>query len=136
MKNVLIKASVLTGLVVFGTSVYAQTRDDDRYYQEKRDENWWRGHVFQRVRDDLDHIQQLTPKLSTDEYRLVVVKKDLNDLQGKLNSGRYDEPALDRTIGAVEKVANDNTLSTRDRQLLLDDLRHLREFREHHDGVR
>jgi hypothetical protein len=135
VKHVLIKASVLTGLALFGMSVYAQDRED-RYYQENRDEAWWHGHLFQRVRDDLDHIQQNTPKVSTDEFRLVVVKKDLNDLQGKLESNRYDEPALDRTITAVEKVSNENSLSPRDRQLLLDDLRHLRDFREHHDGVR
>jgi hypothetical protein len=136
VKHVLIKASVLTGLVVFGTSVYAQNKDDDRYYQTNRDEGWWRGHLFERVRDDLDHIQQVTPKISADEYRLVVVKKDLNDLQSKMESNRYDEPALDRTIAAVEKVANDNNLSPRDKAMMLEDMRRLRDFREHHDGYK
>ncbi len=99
MKNVLIKASVLTGLVVFGACAYAQDRNEDRFYQN-RDEGFWRGHMFQRVRDDLDHIQQATPKISVDEYRLVETKRDLNDLQTKFDNGRYDEPALDRTIAA------------------------------------
>lgn len=136
MKHVLIKATVLTDLALLGTGVYAQNRDDDRYYQQNRDESWWRGHLFQRVRDDLDHIQQVTPKISADEYWLVVVKKDLNDLQGKLDSKRYDEPAMDRTIAAVERVSNDNNLSPRDRAMLQDDVRRLRDFREHHDGER
>src|ERR1700733_792270 len=105
MKNILIKASVLTGLVVFGTCVFAQDRGDDRFYQN-RDEGYWRGHVFQRVREDLDHIQQVTPKISVDEYRLVETKRDLNDMQSKFASGRYDEPALDRTIAALERVVN------------------------------
>ena len=135
MKNVLIKASVLTGLALFGTTVFAQNRDDDRFYQN-RDEGYWHGHVFQRVREDLDHIQQDTPKISVDEYRIVETKRDLNDLQGKFDSGRYDEPALDRTIAAVERVANDNSLLPRDRALLLEDVRRLRDFREHHEGVR
>jgi hypothetical protein len=135
VKHILIKASVLTGLVVFGTSVYAQNRDD-AYYQTNRDEGWWRGHLFQRVREDLDHIQQVTPKISTDEYRLVETKKDLNDLQSKMESSRYDEPQLDRTIAAVEKVVNDNNLSARDRTMLQEDLRRLRDFRTHHDGYR
>jgi len=65
-----------------------------------------------------------------------VTKKDLNDLQSKMESNRYDQPALERTIMAVEKVANDNNLSPRDRTMLQDDLRRLREFREHHDGYR
>jgi hypothetical protein len=135
VKNVLIKASVLTGLALFGTTVFAQNRDDDRFYQN-RDEGYWRGHLFQRVREDLDHIQQVTPKISIDEYRLVETKRDLNDMQGKFDSGRYDEPALDRTIAAVERVANDNSLAPRDRTLLQEDVRRLRDFREHHEGVR
>jgi len=57
-------------------------------------------------------------------------------LQSKMESNRYDEPALDRTIGAVEKVMNDNNLSPRDRTMLTEDMRRLREFREHHDGYR
>ena len=135
MKHILINASVVAVLAVFGASVYAQNHDDP-YYQTNRDEAWWRGHLFQRVREDLDHVQQKTPKISTDEYRLVVVKKDLNDLQSRYESHRYDEPALDRTIAAVEKVANDNGLSPRDRSMLQDDVRRLRDFREHHDGYR
>jgi hypothetical protein len=135
VKNVLIKASVLTGLALFGTTVFAQDRDGDRFYQN-RDEGYWRGHVFQRVREDLDHIQQVTPKISVDEYRLVETKRDLNEMQSKFESGRYDEPALDRTIAAVEKVANDNNLAARDRVLLQEDVRRLRDFREHHEGVR
>jgi hypothetical protein len=135
VKNVLIKASVLTGLVVFGACAYAQDRNEDRFYQN-RDEGFWRGHMFQRVREDLDHIQQVTPKISVDEYRLVETKRDLNDLQTKFDNGRYDEPALDRTIAALEKVTNDNSLAARDRVLLQEDVRRLRDFREHHEGVR
>jgi hypothetical protein len=95
-----------------------------------------RDTCFKRVRADLDHIQQVTPKLSTDQYRLVVVKKDLDELQGKMESKTYDQAALDRTITAVERVMNDNTLTGRDLTMLGDDVRRLREFREHHDGYR
>jgi len=136
VKHFLVNASVVTGLVVFGASAFAQNRDEDPYYQQNRDEGWWRGHLFQRVRDDLDHIQKATPTFSADQYRLVVVKKELDDLQGKMESGRYDEAALDRTISSVERVANDNNISPRDKGLLMDDMRRLREFRDHHDGFR
>lgn len=66
----------------------------------------------------------------------MIVKKDLNDLQGKMASNKYDQPELDRTIAAVEKVANENSLLPRDRAMLEDDLKRLRDFREHHDGYR
>jgi hypothetical protein len=126
VKSILRKTSVLACLALFGASVYAQ--------QEARDENFWRGHVFQRVREDLDRIQQATPRLSTDEFRLVATKHDLDELQGKMEAHRYDQPALDKTIAAVEKVANENTLSGPNRVMLQEDLRRLREFREHHEG--
>jgi hypothetical protein len=113
-------------LLLFGTAVFAQ--------EPARDEGFWRGHLFQRVREDLDRIQQNTPKISADEYRLVTTKHDLDELQGKMEARRYDEPALDRTIAAVEKVTNDNNLTPRDREMLREDLRRLRDFRDHHDG--
>lgn len=127
MKISLTKVSVLSCLAVFCVSAFAQ---------EARDEAFWQGHLFQRVREDLDRIQQNTPKLSTDEYRLVATKHDLDDLQGKFQSHRYDQPELDRTIGAVEKVMNDNSITPHDRELLSEDLRRLRDFRDHHDGYR
>ncbi len=76
MNCILKKASIVACLALFGASVYAQ--------QEARDENFWRGHLFQRVREDLDRIQQATPRLSTDEFRLVTTKHDLDELQSKM----------------------------------------------------
>lgn len=125
MKNILTAAGV--ACLLLAGSVFAQ-RD------EPRDENFWRGHLFQRVREDLDRIQQSTPKLSVDQYRLVATKHDLDELQNKLEAKRYDQPELDKTISAVERVMMDNNLSARDHDLLREDLRRLRDFREHHDG--
>ena len=124
MKSFLTKASIFLCITGFALCTYAQDRD----------ENYWRGHVFQRVREDIDRIQQATPRLSADQYRLVATKHDLDELQSKMDSHRYDQPELDRTIGAVEKVMADNNLSPRDRESLQEDLRRLRDFREHHDG--
>lgn len=132
--SVLIKSTVVTGLLLFGYNAFAQDRDEDRYHQANRDEGWWRGHLFQRVREDLDHIEAATPTISTDEFRLAATKHDLNELQGKMESHRYDQPELDRVIGGVEKVLTNNHMSARDRELLTGDLRRLRDFREHHEG--
>jgi hypothetical protein len=127
MRRIVFRASLVSCLAVFCASIYAQ---------ETRDEAFWQGHLFQRVREDLDRIQRETPKLSADQYRLVATKHDLDELQGKWEKHRYDEPQLDRTINAVEKVMNDNNLTPRDREMLGDDLRRLRDFREHHEGYR
>lgn len=126
MKHILKTFTIFSSLAVFGLALYAQ--------DHPRDEEYWRGRVFQRVREDLDRIQQSTPRLSADEYRLVTTKHDLDDLQKKMETHRYDQPELDRTIAAVERVANDNTISPENRTSLQEDLRRLRDFREHHEG--
>lgn len=108
-------------------------RNEQRYHQQNRDENWWRGHLFQRVREDLEHVQAVTFPFSPDEYRVSTTKQELNELQGKLDAGRYDQPELDRTIGGLERVLNNNRLSPRDRDMLSDDLMRMREVREHRD---
>lgn len=126
MRNLLTKVSVLACVAAFSITAYAQ----------ERNEAFWQGHLFQRVREDLDRIQQNTPKISADQYRLVATKHDLDDLQSKMERHGYDQPELDRTIAAVEKVMSDNNLNPHDRDMLSEDLRRLRDFREHHDGYR
>jgi hypothetical protein len=121
----LFTASALLGLTFLATSAFAQ-----------RNESFWRDHLFQGVREDLDQIQKDTPKISADEYRLAATKHDLNELQSKMESKHFDQPELDKTISALERVTADNNLSEHHRNMLRDDLRRLREFREHHDGYR
>lgn len=111
-------------------------RIEERYHQEARDEAWWHGRLFERVRDDLDHVQSVTSKFSPDEYRLVRVKQELNELQDKYAAHEYAGRELDDVIGAMQRVVSDNHLSGRDRDILRDDLDHLRQFRDHHEGYR
>src|SRR5438105_4296033 len=145
MKHVLLRTLAGTGLLVFGLTAYAQDRDRDRdrdrdhdTYQRDRDSFYrgerWRAQLFERVRQDLDHVQSATFPISRDEYRLARTKQELNELQQKLAEGRYDQPELDEVIGALQRVVSDNRLSPRDRDILNDDLNRLREYREHHDN--
>jgi len=131
-----------SGLLLLVLTAYSQDRDrdrdrdEDRYHRVQRGEDWWRGRMFERVRDDLDHVQSVTFPFSADQYRLNRVKQELNELQAKLAENRYDQPELDDVISAMQRVVSDNHLSGRDRDLLNDDLSRLRAFREHHDGYR
>jgi hypothetical protein len=115
--------------------------DPDAYYRERdewfRQDNW-RTRLFERVRNDLDHVQSVTFPMGGDQYRLARTKQELNQLQDKLAAGRYDERELDDVIAAMQKVLEDNRLSRRDRDLLTDDLNRMRDFRARHDryGVR
>lgn len=135
--------TAMTAPVLLVTTRPALAQDDqerrrmeERYHQEARDDAWWRGRLFERVRDDLDHVQAVTFKFSPDEYRLVKVKSELNDLQDKYAAHEYAAPQLDDVIAAMQRVVSDNHLSDRDRDILRDDLSHLRNFRDHHEGYR
>jgi hypothetical protein len=116
-------------------------RDEDAFHRDRNDAfrgQEWRQRFFQRVREDVQHVRAETFPFSTDQYRLVNVIQELDELQGKLSQGRYDERELDDVIGAMGRVVRDNRLSNRDRDALNDDLNRLREFRERHEswGVR
>ena len=142
MRRLLLRSIMGSGLLLLGLTAYSQDRDrdrdrdEDRYHRIQRGEDWWRGRMFERVRDDLDHVQSVTFPFSADQYRLNRVKQELNELQAKLAENRYDQPELDDVISAMQRVVSDNHISGRDRDLLNEDLTRLRAFREHHDGYR
>ena len=137
MKHVLLKSLASSALLLFAVSAGAQDRDrDDRYEHQARDEGWWRGRLFERVREDLDHVQAVTPTFSADQYRLVKVKEELNELQRKYEARGYDSSEMEDVVAAMQRVVSDNHLSGRERDMLNDDLSRLRAFQEHHDGYR
>ena len=111
-------------------------RDDDAYHRD-RDErfrgNEWRQRFFERIREDLEHVQSGAFPFGADQYRLARTKQELDELQSKLAAGRYDERELDEVIAAMDRVVRDNRLSRMDRDVLADDLSRLREFRARHN---
>jgi len=116
---------------------YRGDRDQDAFYRERND--WyrgsnWRGQLFQRIRIDVQHVQAVTFPYSNDQYRLSNVIQQLDELQGKLAAGRYDERELDDVIGALQRVVRDNRMLPRDREVLNDDLNRLQDFRAKHDS--
>ena len=111
-------------------------RDDDVYHRD-RDERFrgedMRRRFFERIREDLDHVQSGAFPFGADQYRLARTRQELDELQSKLAAGRYDERELDEVIAAMDRVVRDNRLSHRDRDVLSDDLNRLREFRARHN---
>jgi hypothetical protein len=145
MNHVIQKSLAVASLLAFMGAAGAQDRDRDRdrnrdydWYHQDRDDRYrddrWRSRLFWQVREDLEHVQTATFPFGRDQYRLTRTKQELNELQDKLAAGRYDERELDEVIGAMQRVVADNRLSPRDRDVLSDDLRRLREYREHHEG--
>ena len=139
MKHFLLRTVAGSGLVLFGltASVQAQPpRDDDAYHRDRDDYyrgDQWRARMFDRIRDDLNHVQtSVFGAVRGDEYRLERAKQELGELQSAFADHRYDQRALDDVINAMQRVTSDNRLSGRDRDILTNDLSRLREFRERH----
>ena len=140
MKHSVQKALAAAALLIFAGAAGAQERrgrDWDWYHQDRddryRDERW-RSRIFWQVREDLEHVQNAAFPFGRDQYRIQRTKQELNEMQDKLARGVYDERELDEVIGAMQRVVADNRLSPRDRDVLNDDLRRLREYRERHEG--
>jgi hypothetical protein len=140
MKHLLLRSIAGAGLILFGLTAGVQAapqRDDDAYHRDRDDYyrgDQWRARMFDRIREDLNHVQtNVFGAVTGDQYRLDRAKQELGELQSAYSEHRYNERALDDVINALQRVVADNRLKDRDRDMLNNDLNHLREFREHHD---
>jgi|SRR5580658_1510432 hypothetical protein len=142
MKSTLLTTTLAgAGLLFFGfigAQAAPQNGDQDSWH-ENRDSYYrgesWRTRFFERVRQDLDHVQSVAFS-GADEDRVVETEHQLDDLQNKMAEGRYDQPELDKTIDSLGRVIADNRLSRRERDMLTDDLNRMRDYREHHENWR
>ena len=104
---------------------------DERY----RDEHW-RSQLFLQVRSDLDHIWSARHASDRERRRLDKTREELTQLQEDLNHGRWDNGILNDVIDSIQKSANDDRLSPRDRDVLSDDLRRLKDYQYDHNHGR
>jgi hypothetical protein len=137
MKNILFSSIAGAGLLIFSltATAMAQDRDSDAYHHDRdayfQGDNW-HMRLFDRVREDVQHVQEVTWPGGGDQYRLDKTMDQLNDLQSKLANRVYDETELDRVIDTLGRVASYNRMAPRDRDILNDDISRLREYRDHH----
>ncbi len=137
MKSIVFKGLVGAGVLALSLTAAPQDRprDDDSYHSDRdarfHDEHW-RGHLFEDVRQDLEHVRSTTWPSGGDNYRLDDTVAALNQLQGKLADHVYDERDLNNVIGVLSRVVSDNRMRPRDRDILNDDLSRLRDYRDHH----
>lgn len=138
MKNILAKTLACSSLFLFGLSMTIQAAPQNNWYHEREaffHGEGWHMHLFDRVRDDLTHVQEVDFR-GNDQYRLAQTKDELNALQGKMAAHQYDQPQLDGVISNLQRVVSDNRLSPMNRDMLNDDLARLRDFRAHHNDWR
>lgn len=115
-------------LAAFAFSAAAQ----DRYKQREISEDEWRLHLFAHVREDLDHVWSGVAK-DKELERLTKTEDELTKMQADLDQTRWDNGMLNDVIDSIAKSSNDDRLKARDRAVLADDLRRLKEFQNQHN---
>ncbi len=94
--------------------------------------------LFQNIREDLDRATSSASPFRGDRQRLERTRYLLNDLQAKMSQGVFDERELNEVTGSLRRVVDSNRLAPRDRDILLEDLKRLDDFRARREnyGVR
>ncbi|MDP9054039.1 MAG: hypothetical protein M3N93_07010, partial [Acidobacteriota bacterium] len=113
-----------------GDRGYDPNRDPDRDhngYQNQREQYFrqgdaWRQRFFERVRQDVEHLQGSTFPFSGEQSRLSRTVFELNDLQSKMAQGRYDDHELNDVMDSLASIIQYNRLSAGDREILSNDL--------------
>lgn len=126
--NQLLKSAFM--IAVFAMTVCAQDwyhERDERYHGEG-----WRPHIFTEVRTDLEHVRS-GHAADKERERLQKTEEELTRMQADLDHGRWDNGMLNDAIDSITKSANDDRLPPRDRNVLTDDVRRLKEFQDQHN---
>ncbi|MDQ6758939.1 MAG: hypothetical protein M3Z32_03605 [Acidobacteriota bacterium] len=120
MQSALRNTIVASGLLLFGFGMNAQARYDYGRGREPLD----------RVRADLDRAARDMRYLSGGDFRRFDhARQEIREFQEKWERGRFDRHELDDVIGSLQSVVRSNRIRPRHRDLLMDDLARLRDFR-------
>jgi len=85
--------------------------------------------LFDHVRIDLDRAAAY-PASRSDRKRFDDARRDLFDFQSRFDQGLFDKHTLGHAIDRLQSVFSHNSLDPRDRDILAEDLRQLRDYRE------
>jgi hypothetical protein len=118
-------SGVIVAAFAFGAAA------QDWYQQREMSEEQWRLHLFEHVRDDLQHVWTGVAK-DREVERLAKTEDELTKMQADLDETRWDNGLLNDVIDSIAKSSNDDRLQARDRSLLADDLKRLKEFQNMH----
>lgn len=113
----------------------AMTLAGQDWYHD-RDERFrgegWRPHIFREVRTDLDHVWS-GRAADRERERLQKTEEELTKMQADLDHGRWDNGILNDVIDSIQKSSDDERLAPRDKDVLADDVKRLKEFQDQHN---
>ena len=121
-------AGMLLGALALSAAAQDWYHDRDERFRGED----WRPHLFANVRTDLQHVWEGRAR-DKERARLEKTEEELTKMQADLDQTRWDNGLLNDVIDSIRKSANDERLSPRDRDVLADDLRRLKEFQDMHN---
>lgn len=128
MRHLLITSLTAAGLLLttgVASAQYYPRRDSQSIATQDEREAMDHNRVFDRARSDLDRASDLSLPFTADRNRVVTARAEITECQRILASGDYDRRQFDDAISAVQRVADMNRLSDRNRDFLRDDVRDL-----------
>jgi hypothetical protein len=119
-------------------AAFALSAAGQDWYKEREERfrgEQWRAHLFIHVRTDLEHVRS-GRAADRERERLQKTEEELTKMQADLDQGRWDNGILNDVIDSIRKSSDDERLARRDRDILADDLRRLKEFQDQHNRGR
>jgi hypothetical protein len=89
--------------------------------------------LVDHARADLDRASNYPYASRSDRKRFDEARRELFDFASRFDQGRYDKHELDKAIDRIQNVVSHNSLDSRDRGALDDDLRRMRDYRSFRD---
>ena len=123
--QLLIAASLLAGLATAASAQYYQSPAFQNPNQDRS--------LFNRARADLDRAALYPYQSRSDRKRFDEAKRDMFDFAARFDQGRYEKHELDKAIDRIQSVLNRNSLDSRDRGALDEDIRRMRDYRAFRD---
>ncbi len=119
------------GVIIAAGALSAVAQDWYHEREERYRGEEWRHHLFMHVRTDLEHVWSGRAH-DREMTRLAKTEEELTKMQADLDQGRWDNGILNDVIDSIRKSSNDERLEPRDRDILADDVRRLKEFQDQH----
>lgn len=126
MRRLLISGAIMAAFVLSAAAQDWYHERDARFHGDA-----WRHHIFTEVRADLEHVWA-GHAAEREQTRLAKTEAELTRMQGDLDQGRWDNGILNDVIDSIRKSSDDQRLAPRDRDVLNDDVRRLKEFQDEH----
>lgn len=123
---------LLTSGIILTAFAFSAAAQD--WYQQREaqiSDSRWGLHLFANVRADLEHVWAGVAK-DKELERLTKTEDELTKMQTDLDQTRWDNGLLNDVIDSISKSSNDTRLQARDRTVLTDDVRRLKQFQDQH----